>query len=57
MDSQGTPIGEGRREKRPLLSTFDKIVLIIVLLIVAYFLSAKMGMPMKKVEEKVEWVD
>lgn len=57
MESHSHNTDEEGREKRPLLSTFDKIVIVIVLLILAYFLSAKLGMPMKTVEEKVEWVD
>lgn len=57
MESQGTPATQESKAKRPLLSTFDKVILIIVLLIIAYFLSHKLGMPMVKVEEKVEWVN
>ena len=57
MESHTTHNTEERGGKRPLLSGFDKIILIIVLLIAAYFTAAKMGMPMKTVEEKIEWVD
>lgn len=57
MESQRTSEHTERRAKRPLLSTFDKVVIVLVLLILAYFLSAKFGMPMKTIEEKIEWVD
>ncbi|MFT4760282.1 MAG: hypothetical protein ACI9XO_002542 [Paraglaciecola sp.] len=57
MESQTTHTSKEGGNKRSLLSGFDKLVLIIILLIVAYFVSSKIGMPMKTVEEKIEWVD
>lgn len=41
-----------RRTERPLLSGFDKVIIIIVILICSYYLSQRLGYPMKKVEEK-----
>ena len=50
-------MSEIKRGKRPLLSGFDKWALLIVILILGYYFAAKMGCPVTKVEEKVEWVE
>ena len=46
-----------QRPKRKVVSIFDKFAIIVIIGIVFYIVSGKMGCDMVTKEEKMEWVE